>query len=297
MEHWYLLRVTEMDLPQTDPTRLIQTRLSAAKPRLQDTSLAANTPQNRTHAAISIFTAMLDDAKSLARDGAGLPGCGSHQLVISHHGPSRSSPEPQPPVLRFHHHALPSATLRPMLGRKRGTQAIAPLTLLESIQVPEFTENIYHKILAWGHSRVDTGATFPDFLERFGPNGFGLSDDRCFELFDELFTHMERKNLVHRARYEAATAGENFQLTVEAAFKFLERIEIQDARTTSRSAMKWAAWSMVLTAAIGCLQVIIGVQQIKAANRASPLERAVLEASRTIISERMDSIYRGPRWY
>lgn len=115
--------------------------------------------------------------------------------------------------------------------------------------------NAYEAILAWGYERVDEGVTQEDFRKFIIDNGLNINEPRGRALFLEFFTPLEEANIPKNVVFRRMNSGALFQLTVDASFRYLELVELKEAREGSRRAMIVAIASLVLAAAVGVVQV------------------------------------------
>ena len=114
--------------------------------------------------------------------------------------------------------------------------------------------NLYEAVLQWGYDNIDAGVTYSDYEKFLSNNDFSLAQPRYAEMFFEFFRPMERNS---NSPNDALSRGERFHLQAEAAFKHLERVELQEAREGARKAIWIAAISMSLTSIIGVAQIVI----------------------------------------
>ncbi|WP_088718705.1 hypothetical protein [Thioclava sp. F1Mire-8] len=120
-------------------------------------------------------------------------------------------------------------------------------------------ENIYEKILAWGYVRINEGVTFQDFEQLLMQSGYEARKQRKLALFLDMFELRDVGRPPRHVLIAAAERGDRFTLTLDATFKHLERIELQEAREGSRNAIFWAAVSLTVSALIGAIQIGIAM--------------------------------------
>ncbi len=120
--------------------------------------------------------------------------------------------------------------------------------------------NVYYEVLNWGHQRINEGVSFAD-LKGFlaTKTTLQLEDKRAKALFLELFRPLEYGNLTVSAEIAALNDGTKFHLKLEAAFKYIELQELEEARQSSRSAMRIAVISIVIGIAVGVTQIWIAL--------------------------------------
>jgi len=119
-------------------------------------------------------------------------------------------------------------------------------------------ENLYTKILRWGYDRVNSGVTYSEFKGFIAEMDVELGESRMSALFRELFDHMET-NLTLQAIHRAMGNNEPFHLNVEATFRHLERIELEEARNGSAQALFWARVSLCAAIVVGLIQILLGL--------------------------------------
>jgi len=118
-------------------------------------------------------------------------------------------------------------------------------------------ENLYTEILRWGYDRVNSGVTYTEFKGFIAEMDVGLGESRMSALFRELFDHMET-NLTLDAVHSAMRNDEAFHLNVEATFRHLERIQLEEARSGSAQALFWARVSLSAAVVVGVIQILLG---------------------------------------
>lgn len=85
-----------------------------------------------------------------------------------------------------------------------------------------------------------------------------LSEKRMESVFRELFVPIDGKN-VDGAIETAIKNGEKFHLKVEAAFRLLEIQELEEARDSSKTALKVAISAIVIGAFVGLGQICVAL--------------------------------------
>ena len=120
--------------------------------------------------------------------------------------------------------------------------------------------NVYYKVLRWGHQHIDKGVSFEELKEfladQISPQ---IQDSRAKELFRELFTPLEKGNLTVSAEIEALDSGDKFHLKLESAFRYIELQELEEARQSSRSAMKVAIAAIIIGVLVGSAQICVAI--------------------------------------
>lgn len=119
-------------------------------------------------------------------------------------------------------------------------------------------QNLYETILDWGYDRIDDGVTYPDFEEMLRVNNYELTGMRAEGIFLKLFVRMDGRSDINYRTLRGDKFG-RYSLTLEAVFRHLERVELLEARASSRNAMLMAAGSLLLAALVGVCQIAIAV--------------------------------------
>lgn len=124
--------------------------------------------------------------------------------------------------------------------------------------MPHKPQNIYEAILEWGYERIDEGVSYQDYEKMLADEGFELHYVRVEQVFMELF---ERANGPPGVSYLMLRKAPStrYSLKVETAFRHLERLELVEARASSRSAMWMAGISLLLAAIVGACQIGISI--------------------------------------
>lgn len=124
--------------------------------------------------------------------------------------------------------------------------------------MPHKPQNIYEAILEWGYEHIDEGVSYQDYEKMLAEGGFELHYARIEQLFMELF---ERANGPPGVTYLMLRRAPStrYSLKVEAAFRHLERLELVEARASSRNAMLMAGISLILAAIVGACQIGISI--------------------------------------
>ncbi|OOY20871.1 hypothetical protein BMI86_10215 [Thioclava sp. DLFJ5-1] len=120
--------------------------------------------------------------------------------------------------------------------------------------------NIYEKILAWGYVRIDEGVTFQEFEQLLMQSSYEAREQRKLALFVDMFELRDVGRPPQHVLIAAAERGDQFTLTLDATFKHLERVELQEARDGARKAILWATVSLLATCVIGIAQIAIAVR-------------------------------------
>lgn len=119
--------------------------------------------------------------------------------------------------------------------------------------------NVYHDILFWGEERMASGVSFQELEGFLKQQHLGvLSEKRMESVFRELFVPIDGKN-VDGAIETAIKNGEKFHLKVEAAFRLLEIQELEEARDSSKTALKVAISAIVIGAFVGLGQICVAL--------------------------------------
>jgi hypothetical protein len=126
--------------------------------------------------------------------------------------------------------------------------------------------NIYFEILAWGNNHIDLGVSFAEFGSFLDGKEASIGLGRRRQLFKELFDHCERANQSQGYLDQALNSGEKFRLNVEASFRHIERLELVDARKSSKQAMCTAILAIVIGALVGVMQIAISFGVFQATN-------------------------------
>jgi hypothetical protein len=122
----------------------------------------------------------------------------------------------------------------------------------------KLNENGYFRILEWGHTKVDDGVTFKEYQNFLNRLNTGWGEGRTEAVFRELFSSVD-KSLTPTAFENAMRDGGRFHLSVEASFRHLEMIELNEARQSSTTATCIAIGAIIVTALIGLAQIWIAV--------------------------------------
>jgi len=120
-------------------------------------------------------------------------------------------------------------------------------------------KNVYYEVLRWGIQHIDTGVSFEDLKLFLNKNSkISLTEKRAMALFRELFTPLDGGNTSGHVT-NSISNGSKFHLTVEAAFRRIEIQELEEARQSSRSAMRVAIAAIVIGALVGIAQICIAL--------------------------------------
>lgn len=122
----------------------------------------------------------------------------------------------------------------------------------------EKSGNTYYQVLKWGHKRTESGVTFQEYERFLIDLGCHWGDGRKVAIFHELFISIEMNPTPSKST-TLRRDGAKFHLRVESSFRHIERVELEEARKSSRSAVYWAAGSMVLGAIVGAVQIGLSV--------------------------------------
>jgi len=121
-------------------------------------------------------------------------------------------------------------------------------------------KSVYSDVLRWGNERIDEGVSFQEFKSFVdSKEASSLSESRASGIFQELFTPIEFGTATQSQVNETIGNEGKFHLKVDAAFRFLEMQELEEARQSSKSAMKVAIFAIFIGAVVGIAQISIAL--------------------------------------
>ncbi|MEQ5870237.1 hypothetical protein J4E08_10040 [Sagittula sp. NFXS13] len=117
--------------------------------------------------------------------------------------------------------------------------------------------NIYEAIIAWGYDNIDQGVTVTQFDQFCSDWGTFVPQRRLREVFVETFVLRTGQGV---ATHDTENRDQQlWHLKLDAVFQHLDRVELEEARKSSKSAMWWAITSIVLTGVIGVAQIYVAM--------------------------------------
>ena len=119
------------------------------------------------------------------------------------------------------------------------------------------TGNLYFQVIEFGLDKLEDGVTFQEFGQFITQLEIQMSDYSARTVFMEFYKVKERENCGNPDT--AIDAGDFFVLKADAAFRHLEHVELQEARSSSRNAMKMAIRSLLLAAIVGGIQISLAI--------------------------------------
>ncbi|WP_143267457.1 hypothetical protein [Aquimixticola soesokkakensis] len=128
------------------------------------------------------------------------------------------------------------------------------------IRMPK-QNNLYYAVLRWGNDHINSGVKFSAF-NRFLDTEYGedfVSTSRREELFLELFTPINKASLTSAYKIRERDNDGEFHLKIDAAFRFIELQELQEARDSSRSAMSIAIGAIAISIFLCVAQIVTSV--------------------------------------
>ena len=120
------------------------------------------------------------------------------------------------------------------------------------------TGNIYFRAIGFGLDRLEDGVGFQTFRQHISELGIPMSEYRVRMVFMEFYEVKEQENRGSPDR--AIKDNALFVLRSDFVFRHLEHVELQEARSSSRNAMRMAMCSLVLATIVGALQISLAIE-------------------------------------